>query len=152
MKSRLHSVLTMLLTCLMLGAGTQSAVCELACNLGGNVQCHGATSVAAQSSSGDTAMAGMPQMHCSGMKSQHAPAAKSTCVGVEALDGGMCRHPSPLTAISSFSRSEAIQAVHWVVLEPVSIQPPVAAYRFAARANAPPLHPSVDSLLIALRV
>jgi hypothetical protein len=152
MKSRLQSVLTLLLTCLILGAGTQSAVCELACGLGGNIQCHGETSAAAQSSSGDSAMAGMQEMHCSGMKRRHASTTASTCVRVEDRDGGLCKHPSPVATASFVSRGETVQTVHWVVVEPVSTQTTAAAYRFAAKANAPPLGPAVNSLLITLRV
>jgi hypothetical protein len=152
MRSRLHSVLTLLLAFLVLGAGTQSAVCELACNLGGKIPCHGAATVSAQSSSGDEAMAGMPAMHCSGMKSAHASKVAAPSIRAEGRDGGRCTHLASPATLNSISRSETVKAVQWVVVGPLPSQVPVAAHRIAASSNAPPLLPPVNLLLVTLRV
>ncbi len=152
MRSRLHSVLTLLLAFVLLGAATQSAVCELACNLGGKIQCHGSPTASAQSPSADGAMAGMPSMHCSGMMSAHASKVTTSWVQVECRDSGLCRHLSSLATVSSISRSDTVQAVHWVVLEPLHSQITVAAHRIAANCNAPSLLLPVNLLLVALRI
>jgi hypothetical protein len=149
MGSRLQSVLAVLLACLMLGAGTQSAVCELACELGSNGQCHGASSVPSQSASTSGTMAGM---HCSGMMSGRRSKTPTSGVQLENADGGSCDHPSSSVTLSSVTTSENVVAVHWIVVEPVSLQATTAAYRIAAKANAPPLPQAVDSLFFALRV
>jgi hypothetical protein len=152
MRSRLHSVLTLLLAFVVLGAGTQSAVCELACSLGGKIQCHGAASVSAQSSSGNEAMVGMPTMHCSGVKSKHASQVATTSIRVEGRDGGRCMHLASLATLSSTSRSETVQTVQWVVIEPLPTQITAATHRIAANSNAPPLLPPVNLQLVTLRV
>jgi hypothetical protein len=152
MRARLHSVLTLLLACLMLGAGTQSAICELACNLGGDMQCHGATAVSGRSSSEATAMAGMPQMHCSGMKSLRASNASIATLQIESGESGQCRYPSPIAAVSSSSANESVAAVHWVVLAHVPMQAPVTSVRLSANSSAPSCLRPVDPLLVTLRV
>ncbi|MBB5059593.1 hypothetical protein HDF16_004319 [Granulicella aggregans] len=144
MRQRLQSVLTLLFACLMLGASTQSAVCELACGLGGGVQCHGAATA-----STDGTMAGM---HCSGMSSPHSSASTAANLRFESSDAGLCRHPLPLATMSSIPTSESVAAVHWIFVEPVPIQPLVAAYRFVAHSKASPLRPVGDPLLVTLRV
>jgi hypothetical protein len=152
MRARLHSVLTLLLACLMLGAATQSAICELACNLGGDIQCHGAAAVSGHSSSEGKAMAGMPQMHCSGMKNSRASNASIATVEIESGEGGQCKHPSPLAAVGSSSADESVAAVHWVVVAHVPLQTPTASVRFSANSSAPFYLRPVDPLLVTLRV
>jgi hypothetical protein len=149
MKQRLQSVLTLLLACLVLGAGTQGAVCELACGLGGKVPCHGTVVAPAKRASMETSMAGM---HCSGMKRSDRSDAAPSGVQFDGRVTGLCRHSLPVAMATSDPAGERVEAVHWVVLEQVEVRPSVAAYRFIANLKAPPLLSTVDSLILPLRV
>jgi len=155
-KSRLKSVLTLLLSCLLLGASSQAAVCELACDLGSTVTCHGVATESMSSSTRQIAMRDASPMHCAGgMSSMSRHAADTDATGdvrVGALGDGRCTHPSQIAVVNSATPNNSFAAIHWIEFETIPLQPVVSGSRSSMASKPPPLRNAADPLLIALRV
>ncbi len=148
MNSRFKSVLAVLLSCLVLGVSSQATVCELACDLGNTLACHGG-----QWNATDTAMGRMK--HCAGsMGSMSHEAGRAHAIAeVRAGDHGegRCRH-SQIAMLNPANVDNGFAAIHWVQFETLPPQPIVADTRLSVASKPPPLRAPVDPLLNALRV
>lgn len=149
MKSRFHFVLTCLTACLVLCAGSQAAVCELACGLGRNLSCHGSASAQAVSKG-----EGMEHRHCSGMMKSGAHVGDTVGLNahMEGLDGSGCTHASPLAIVGSASSNDSLTLMQWVMVEPVVLQNAAAFHRSSVSSKSPPHNFPAYSLLVTLRV
>lgn len=150
MKSRFRVVLTLMTACLVLCAGSQAALCELACGLGRNVQCHGSASP--QATSNGAGMDGMEHMHCSGMTKSSAHDGDDVIAQMEGRDGGKCTHSSPVAVADSAFSNDSLALIQWVLVESVVLQNADSFHRFGVSFKSPPLHSPVDPLLVTLRV
>lgn len=144
--SRFHRLCTVLLACLILGAGSQAAFCDLACGLESGGSCHGSATASSQTG-------GMADMHCAGMMRATTVPSNVKLDGHAVLSNhGPCERTAQMAFLSAATHDDGFAAIHWVLVEAVVSQRTAAAYRFRASAKSPPLRSPVDPLLVSLRV
>lgn len=147
---RLRNVLAMLMALFVMGASSQAAVCELACELQVQVAgCHTAGSTGHGQEM--TAMAaGMAHDHCD--HGMHVAPVRGMIDSAASCGDGSCSHASLPVLAKGSSSVVHFSAVQWVVVEVVPVALRVTGGGLDVVSRPPLLTSGVDPLLVSLRV
>jgi hypothetical protein len=136
----LKSVLALLLAVLVLGASSQAAVCEIACEM-----------AACPVPAADAPMPEMAHGHC-GSATMHPPTHEDRGTSFRGLHATACEHSSSFAIENTAASQVRFAKAPWALRTAALLDLPIPARMAMAKRRPPPLRAATGPALISLRL